>query len=458
MIQDSMMASMAFPLPEDADSALQSGDIALAGQILDGYLKRDIPPALRARLTLEKHFLPQMEACYPLTRDDLVSALQQHIPGFSAGDLLRLLQEGWLDTRMARGQRMYMKDTVDSLLKAHPDIAARAGQPLQKENPQLDDMMRAVKAKGHLAMGLSMDISLRIREDCFVPGTAYRVHLPLPRPGISQKNIRVLDAQPTPKHIARESAPQRTAYYEEVLEENRDFTASFSFEQHIRYANAWDGEAAIAYPHAPPPTAEDLGEQAPHILFTPYLKALAMGIKGEEVFPLRIARNIYKWITTDVRYAYQRPYRLIPGGAEYTAINLRGDCGLQALLFITLCRILGIPARWESGLFASPQHVGSHDWAQFYTEACGWLPADCSFGGTAARCGNEERHQFYFGNLDPYRMAANNQYYAPFQPARLHLRNDPYDNQRGEAETLERPLESHEYDTRFTLTAHQLLP
>ena len=86
MIQDSMMASMAFPLPEDADNALQSGDIALAGQILDGYLKRDIPPALRARLTLEKHFLPQMEACYPLTRDDLVSALQQHIPAATLQD------------------------------------------------------------------------------------------------------------------------------------------------------------------------------------------------------------------------------------------------------------------------------------------------------------------------------------------------------------------------------------
>lgn len=452
---DSMMQYMAVPLPEDVDSALKAGDEALANQIIAGYLKRDIPLSLTQRLLLERYFLPQYEGVYSLTRDDLVAALRKHIPDFHPGDLLTLLQEGWLDTRMVKGRRMYMQDTVDSLLKAHPGIAAQAGQPLKPENPQLDDIIARVKAAGSLTMRLSLDISLSIRKESFVPGTTYRVHLPLPRPSMSQGNIRVLDARPTPKHIARESVAQRTAYFEESGSFNAPFTASYSFEQRVVYANAWEGEGFLAYPLAPPPTPEDLAEQGPHILFTPYLKDLAQQIKGEDVFPLRVARNIYKWITSHVRYAYQRPYRLIPDGAEYTAKGLRGDCGLQALLFITLCRILGIPARWESGLFASPQHVGSHDWAQFYTEAFGWLPVDCSFGGTAHRCGNQERREYYFGNLDPYRMVTTNQYYAPFQPARLHLRNDPYDNQRGEVETSEGPLQSNEYDTTFTLVSCQ---
>lgn len=458
MITDSMMQYMAVPLPEDVESALGSGDDALASQIIAGYLKRDIPQPLTQRLQLERYFLPQYEEIYTLNRDSLIAAMQQHIPDFYAGDLLTLLQEGWLDTRMVRGQRMYMRDTVNSLLKAYPGIAERAGQPLQKENPQLDHVIAHMKTAGYLALKMQVDVSLSIRPASFVPGTTYRVHLPLPRPSMSQNNIRVLDARPTPRHIARESVSQRTAFYEENGSFNAPFTASYSFEQRAVYANAWEGEGFLAYPLAPPPAPEDLMEQAPHILFTPYLKQLALDMKGDDVFPLRIARNIYKWITSHVRYAYQRPYRLIPNGAEYTAKGLKGDCGLQALLFITLCRILGIPARWESGLFASPEQVGSHDWAQFYTEAFGWLPVDCSFGGTAFRCGNEERREFYFGNLDPYRMVTTSQYYAPFQPARIHLRNDPYDNQQGEVETSERPLQSSEYNTAFTLVNCQQIP
>ena len=57
---------------------------------------------------------------------------------------------------------------------------------------------------------------------------------------------------------------------------------------------------------------------------------------------------------------------------EYCATNLRGDCGVQALLFITLCRIAGVPAGWESGLYSNPVSLGAHDWAMFYAEPYGW--------------------------------------------------------------------------------------
>ena len=177
-------------------------------------------------------------------------------------------------------------------------------------------------------------------------------------------------------------------------------------------------------------------------------------MRGDEVIPIRIVRRIYDFITSRVRYAYVRAYRLIENGAEYAATNLRGDCGLQALLFITLCRILGIPARWESGLMADPTYIGSHDWAQFYTEAWGWLPADCSFGGAAYRKDNPERRRFYLGNLDPWRMASNTAYFAPFQPPCLHPRNDPYDSQRGEVETQERALSAGEVATRFEMVSY----
>ena len=83
-----------------------------------------------------------------------------------------------------------------------------------------------------------------------------------------------------------------------------------------------------------------------------------------------MARKFYDFVTTQVKYSFVRDYFQIPHLGEYAAANLKGDCGLQALLFILLCRISGIPARWQSGLAVEPDYVGSHDWAQFYVD--GW--------------------------------------------------------------------------------------
>ena len=64
----------------------------------------------------------------------------------------------------------------------------------------------------------------------------------------------------------------------------------------------------------------------------------------------------------------------------------------------------------------------------------------------AVRAENEERRRFYFGNLDPYRMVANNAFQAPFTVDKQHWRADPYDNQVGEMETAERGLKYDEFE------------
>ena len=87
----------------------------------------------------------------------------------------------------------------------------------------------------------------------------------------------------------------------------------------------------------------------------------------------------------------------------------------------------------RAGLYVAPDSVGSHDWAEFYTPQTGWLNADVSFGSSARRMGEEWRRRHYFGNLDPWRMVANNRFQAEFEPSFDGMREDPYDNQMGEA-------------------------
>ena len=52
----------------------------------------------------------------------------------------------------------------------------------------------------------------------------------------------------------------------------------------------------------------------------------------------------------------------------------------------------------------------------------------------ATRAGNNERRDHYFGNLDPFRLVACNEFTRPMTPEKIFCRMDPYDNQNGEAE------------------------
>ena len=51
-----------------------------------------------------------------------------------------------------------------------------------------------------------------------------------------------------------------------------------------------------------------------------------------------------------------------------------------------------------------------------------------------------------FGHLDPFRMPANSEYQYDLYPPKQFIRQDPYDNQTGEAEFEDRGLYLDEYD------------
>lgn len=147
------------------------------------------------------------------------------------------------------------------------------------------------------------------------------------------------------------------------------------------------GGALPSHPCMDAPLPEETSEDRPHIAFTPYLRQLTERVIDGLEDPLDRARAIYDYLTQHIDYRYQPPYLLLGSIADDCAHLLRGDCGVMALTFITMCRIAGVPARWQSGLYVAPDSVGPHDWAEFYTPQTGWLNADVSFGSSARRMG-----------------------------------------------------------------------
>lgn len=73
-----------------------------------------------------------------------------------------------------------------------------------------------------------------------------------------------------------------------------------------------------------------------------------------------------------------------------------------------------------------------------------WRPtagciATAPLAGAAWRQKAYDRWDFYFCNLDPYRVCLTDEFQADFQPPMSYLRSDPYDNQRGEVEKADGP-------------------
>ena len=123
------------------------------------------------------------------------------------------------------------------------------------------------------------------------------------------------------------------------------------------------------------------------------LRDLAYGIAKGETKVLIIVKNFITWFRANVTYATKDT----PRYPNETYVERKGDCDDQAILFITLCRILGIPSflqigcihmpkrsptqdtYWEGHLTTSLKHIGWHGWAMVYIPPWGWLPVDFTY-------------------------------------------------------------------------------
>lgn len=431
-------------LPEDISRVEAYGDYEGALRLIKMRLQDNIPDALKERLEFECIRIKRLCREYTYTIDEALSLSREKIKDFSGDELLLLKDKGYADWAYVDGAVRFHHRFLENILKTCPEIKKRLvrGQDDtdEKADKLLDNTIDEIMLKGSLSYYIHIKAGLKLKKGASI-GDTVRVYVPVPASCAQIRNIKILKSEPEARFISPEDYPQRTAYFEKKVTGEDEFTVEYSYENHVEYKRLDPGNVSDNQPSF---CTEEL---APHIVFTPYLKKLASEIAGGEKNKLIVARKFYDFITTRVKYSFMREYVTIINIPEYAALNLKGDCGVQALLFITLCRIAGIPARWQSGLFVDPYSIGCHDWAQFYLEPYGWLFADPSFGGGAYRKGNTKEWNYYFGNIDPFRMVANSAFQYDFLPEKKFLRSDPYDNQQGEAEYLNKGVYFEDFES-----------
>lgn len=426
-------------LPEDILRRKMYGDFDGAIRLIDRRLADPATPESLAQcLRLHREMIRLLPQEYPYTREDALAIIRDKIPDFTEEEFDELVDDRRIYWIYNKGEMRFFNRFFSSVCKAIPAFALRAGVTLPgvesaaggtTEDGRLDISMRKMKEQGSLTNRIRIRATVKLKDEYFTPGLFVRAHLPIPAECPQQTDIQIEKISPETGIIAPETASQRTVCWEETLRDNHEFEVIYSYFHTATYHDAYHGKGI------PGEYDFDIQEQAPHIVFTPYIRQLCAELTQGMTDPLEKARAFYDFISLNMKYTFMPSYILLDNIADNCARNHTGDCGVLALLFITLCRCAGIPAQWQSGLTAEPDFIGGHDWVRFYVEPYGWLFADISYATGAVRLGKEERRKFYFGNLDPYRMVANSAFQAPFTVAKEQMRADPYDNQLGEIET-----------------------
>ena len=449
MNQNEMFRFLSVGLPEDIARRKAWGDLEGAIRLIDRELRRqDLPEALRNCMTVEREIMCRIPEDYPLTRADALAEIRQHIPDFTEKEFDERVDAGKIGWVYLNGEMHFFNRFFSSMCKAEPAFAQRAGVMMhgvesvtrEEGEGRLDRVARLMRQNGSMTNRIRIRASVRVKDECFLPGMFVRAHLPIPAACEQQSDIRIEKIFPETGRVAPEDAAQRTVCWEETMTENHPFVVEYSYLHTATYHDLSDVRADSVQP------TFDTEEIAPHVVFTPFIHSLVDKLTKGTDNPLEKARRFYDFITLQMRYNFMPSYFILEDIAQSGARSYTGDCGVFALLFLTLCRCAGIPAQWQSGLTAEPDFIGGHDWVRFYIAPYGWLFADPSYGTAAVRAQNEERRRFYFGNLDAYRMVANREFQAPFTVPKQYWRMDPYDNQLGEIETDKRGLRSYEFE------------
>lgn len=424
------------PLPEVVLKERMSGNFDKARMIINDILQKgDIAYGLRCRLEFELNNLNIIEKTYTLSQDEALQLIREKVPDFSAHDFENLKTYNKVDSFYINGKLRFADSVCDTLFMSYPDIWQRSPLGDTHDYSILEDLLNDLQDGDEMRAHIHILAKMWMKEEAVRDGEKIKVHLPFPVENGQIEKIKLLHCSDRIDKMPSKDEYQPTVFFQTQAKKNHQFELEYKLEHHLVYRDMSKVDLKKVAGEAIPDEAKVfLAEQLPHICFTPYLKALAGHLMGEETNPLLIARKFYDYITTKVDYRFVRDYAAIDNLSEYCALERRGDCGVQSLLFITLCRIAGIPAKWQSGLDAKPDDVGEHDWAMFYVPSVGWRFADLSYGGSSYIRGAIRRWNFFFGNVDPYRIPINSKFQEDFVPPMKNWRIDPYDNQIGEAE------------------------
>ena len=378
-----------------------------------------------------------------------LSYIKKYIPDVTPEQIAAWEASGALEGMMIDGVKRYFRSAPRNLFRISKEAQSYWSKINGRQSDGLDQFLAeylpkcVAEAKAQKSNSFNHFVKpqkMRYTYTLTVPagevpeGEMIRVWMPYPREIAKYKELKLISTSQPEYIISPDSYLHKSIYMEKAAK--ADEPAIFSYQLSFTSYNQWfsfKAEDVKPYNTESDLYKEFTAERKTHVIFTPELKALADSVVGDEQNPYLKAKRIWTYIAQTYPWASAREYSTLDNIPSYVIKNRHGDCGQVSLLFITMCRYKGIPAKWQSGWMLHPGDVNLHDWAEAYFEGIGWVPVDQSVGFVANTEDEDERF-FFTKGLDAYRLIVNEDFSADFYPAKIYPRSETVDFQRGEVE------------------------
>jgi transglutaminase-like putative cysteine protease len=114
------------------------------------------------------------------------------------------------------------------------------------------------------------------------------------------------------------------------------------------------------------------------------IRALASTLVEGETDEFLAVSKLAVWVEENIKYTLSTKTADASQKSSWVLENRQGVCDELTSLFISMCRSLGIPARFVSGVSYSNINLqndgwGPHGWAEVYFPDVGWVPFDVTY-------------------------------------------------------------------------------
>ena len=432
-------------IPEKIHNLINQGEFTKAQELMRNELSNNLNMDARQRLDIAFQIerLDRIIKDFTRPKQYILDYIKQYVPNGKEKDLINWEKEKSMEFKIIDGEKRYFNRAAPNLFRINKKLKSIKKKKDKPAPSPVYDRLKDVKEiimqakesekKYVKPTHVRVTYTLTVNRNFVPDGKVIRCWLPFPRKILNREtDVKLISCDPERHLIApNEDYLQRTIYFEKPATKDQitQFQVIFEFKN---YAVFQEIDPKLVKPvTATPELKPFLVERAQHIVFTDDLKRLSKKIVGTEKNPYLIARKIFNYINDNIPWASAREYSTIVNVSDYVYQNHHGDCGMHSIFFMTLCRLNGIPTRWQSGWTTKPGG-GMHDWGEIYFEPYGWMPVDADIGLVNSK--NEQEKWFFLGGMDAYRLIVNDDYSQRLYPAKIHFRSETIDFQRGEVE------------------------
>lgn len=424
---------------------IDDGNFTEARTLINDELKTIADEQISYDLKFKLDLMDRIEIDFNKSETDVLKYIRKYFPDVDSDQL-----RGWelkkkLEVKIINGERRYFRNAAPNLFRVDEVCKKKKEEVdgMQKSKLELflsEELPKVVAASSKTKQRfikrgqIKINFSVTVPANTIPEGEVIRCWLPFPKENSQrQKNINLISAFPKSYIIAPDSILQRSIYFEQktVKDAETRFNIELSYDAYAEYLHDLFSQK-LTVDTSSNLFIEFTSERKPHINFSDELKSLSQKIVGGEKNLKEKFKKIYEFISEEVPWASALEYSTINSISNYCIEKGYGDCGIKSLLFITLCRYNGIPAKWQSGWMFQPGSVNLHDWSQVYFDQTGWITVDSDYG---LQPSDDENVKWYFAKgVDAFHFIVNEDFGKEFYPAKIFPRSETVDFQRGELE------------------------